>query len=97
MNAALVVTLIGVALLVGALAVYLATIAYLLNKVTFTLGTVLIGVRAIANQTIPVGEVLTDIADDCNSIQKALEGLLTRAGRSAPVPDTPVRASAEHN
>lgn len=95
MNAAAVVTLIGVALLVGALAVYLATIAYLLNKVTFTLGTVLIGVRAIANQTIPVGEVVTDIVDDVEAIQRALEGLLARAGQPAPGRDTPVRASAE--
>lgn len=95
MNAAAVVTLIGVALLVGALAVYLATIAYLLNKVTFTLGTVLIGVRAIANQTIPVGEVVTDIVDDVEAIQKALEGLLARAGQTTPGRDTPVRASAE--
>ncbi len=95
MNSAAVVTLIGVAVLVGALAVYLATIAYLLNKVTFTLGTVLIGVRAIANQTIPVGEVVSDIVDDVEAIQKALEGLLAGAGQSTPRRDTPVRASAE--
>jgi hypothetical protein len=82
MSAASVVTLIGVGLVVVALAVYLATIAYLLKKVSFTLGTVLIGVRAIANQTQPVNVVVNDIVDDVAAIQKALEGLLAQAQRS---------------
>ncbi|MBA2437173.1 MAG: hypothetical protein H0V52_02335, partial [Acidimicrobiia bacterium] len=51
MGAATIVTLIGVFLVVAALAGYLITIAATLRDVSFTLGTVIIGVRAIANQT----------------------------------------------
>jgi uncharacterized protein YoxC len=83
MSGASVVTLIGVGVVVVALAAYLATIAYLLKKVNFTLGTVLIGVRSIANQTEPVGAVVDDIVDDVVAIQRALEGLLARARQPA--------------
>ena len=84
MNSAAVVTLIGVAIIVGALAVYLTIIALTLRKVSFHLGTVLIGVRAIANQTEPVGEVVGAIAADIDAIQKALEGLVAKAGGVEP-------------
>ncbi len=81
MSSAAIVTLIGVFLLVGALAAYLFVIATLLKRVNFVLGTVLIGVRAIAHQTEPVNEVVTGIAEDITAIQQALEGVLTRAGQ----------------
>ncbi|HVM04164.1 MAG TPA: hypothetical protein VM242_03230 [Acidimicrobiales bacterium] len=71
-----VVTLIGVFLGVGAVAVYLIIIAYTLNKVSFTVGTVLIGVRAIASQTEPVGAVVTDILRQTEAIENALANLL---------------------
>lgn len=65
-----------VAIVVLALAGYLITVAWLLNKVTFKLGTILIGVRAIAHQTEPVGEVVTGIADDVAAMQQTLHSLL---------------------
>lgn len=65
-----------IALVVLALAGYLIAIALILKKVSFTLGTVIIGVRAIANQTAPVGEVVGDIATNVISIQNALRGVL---------------------
>ena len=71
-----VVTLIGVFLGVGAVALYLIIIAYTLNKVSFTVGTVLIGVRAIAAQTEPVGSVVSDILRQTEAIENALSGLL---------------------
>lgn len=70
------VTLILVAVLVVAIASYLAVIAFLLQKASFTLGTVLIGVRAIAFATEPVGPVVAGIGDDIGAIERALGGLV---------------------
>jgi hypothetical protein len=71
-----IVTLIGVFLAVGAVALYLIIIAYTLNRVSFTVGTVLIGVRSIAAQTEPVGNVVGDIYRGVQSIEHALSNLL---------------------
>ena len=76
MGLATVVTLIGVFLGVGAVALYLIIIAYTLNKVSFTVGTVLIGVRSIAAQTEPVGSVVGDIYREVQAIENALSSLL---------------------
>ncbi len=77
-------TLIGVAVIVAALALYLITIAAILRQVSFNVGTVLIGVRAIANQTEPLAPVIRDIIGDVQAIQGDLEGLLGKrpAGRA---------------
>ncbi len=68
--------LVGTAILVAALALYLIAIVWILWDVSFTLGTVLIGVRAIANQVDPVGEVVGGIAANVAAIDGALGGLL---------------------
>jgi hypothetical protein len=81
MPAAGVVTLIGVALTVGALAFHLIRIALALKEVNFTLGTVIAGVRAIELATRPITPVLTSIATDLLATQKALEDLLARKAR----------------
>lgn len=84
-----------VAIVVLVLAGYLIAVAYVLTKVSFTLGTVIIGVRSIAQQTEPVEEVVAGIAADVGAIQAALRGLLptdkptrrlvsTRSGGRAP-------------
>ncbi|CAN5746125.1 MAG: hypothetical protein M3535_05930 [Actinomycetota bacterium] len=78
MGAATIVTLIGVFLVVAALAGYLITIAATLRNVSFTLGTVLIGVRAIANQTGPIRGVVNDILADVVAMDTALKGLLSK-------------------
>ena len=70
-----IVTLIGVALIVGALAAYLIIIAYSLYKVSFTLGTVLIGVRAIAARCEPLREVLGSIGNDVAAVEQAMARL----------------------
>lgn len=69
-------TLIGVAVIVAALALYLITISAILRQVSFNVGTVLIGVRAIANQTAPLGPVIRDITADVRAIESDLEGLI---------------------
>ena len=80
MGAATVVTLIGVFVAVAAVAIYLIIIAYTLNKVSFTVGTVLIGVRAIASQTQPLEAVIRDIYNDVAAINNALEALVSGGG-----------------
>lgn len=78
---ATIVTLVGVFVIVAALALYLITIALILKHVSFTVGTVLIGVRSIAHQTAPLGPVIRDIVNDVRGIEDDLEGLL---GGAAP-------------
>lgn len=75
-----IVTLIGVALIVGALAAYLIIIAYSLYKVSFTLGTVLIGVRAIAARCEPLRGVVGAIASDVSAVEQAMRGLTAGPG-----------------
>ncbi len=73
-------TLVGVFVIVAALALYLITIALILKHVSFTVGTVLIGVRAIANQCAPLGPVIRDILSDVRAIEDDLDGLLGGTG-----------------
>lgn len=80
MPAASTITLLLVGVLVVALAGYLTVIAYLLNKTTFTLGTVLIGVRAIAFATEPVEPVVKAIGQNVGDIEDALSGVLSATG-----------------
>ncbi|MGH2703935.1 MAG: hypothetical protein ACRDJ4_02215 [Actinomycetota bacterium] len=90
MPAAGVVTLIGVFITVVALALYLITIAAILKHVNFTLGTIIAGVRSIANQTQPLGGVIGEIVGDVSRVDQAVRGLVARAQapaaprRSAP-------------
>jgi hypothetical protein len=80
--------LVGTAILVAALAIYLIIIVYILWDVSFTLGTVLIGVRAIADQVEPVQQVVGGIAANVAEIDGALGGLL---GDNSRLPATTVR------
>lgn len=78
--------LVGTAILVAALAIYLITIVYILQDVSFTLGTVLIGVRAIVQQVTPVGTVVRGIADNVTAIDNALGALLGEDNSLLPMP-----------
>jgi hypothetical protein len=73
MSAAAIVTLIIVALLVGALAFYLIWVVLIVNHVNDTLGKVTFGVRAIAHRTGPVGPALTDVNGNLTAVADALE------------------------
>lgn len=77
MGAATVVTLIGVAIIVAAIALYLINICLILNHVSFTVGTVIIGVKAIAQACEPLAPVLRDIANNIAAIDEDLEALVT--------------------
>lgn len=76
LNAATIATFVGVALIVAVLALYLINIAVILRHVSFTVGTVLIGVRAIAQQTQPIGSVVHGLVSDIQAIQDDLASLL---------------------
>ena len=76
MGAATIGTLVGVAVIVAALAAYLITISWVLNRVSFRLGTVLIGVKAIVRQTDPVPKYVGIILNDVMAIDQAAHQLL---------------------
>lgn len=76
MPAVAIVTLIGVGILVLALAFYLIRIALILRKVIDTLGLVTFGVRSIAYQSQPVNEIVGDIKTDVLAMENALTALL---------------------
>ena len=89
---------------VAALAIYLIAITFILRKVSFALGTVLIGVRAIAARTKPLDKVVGDIAGNVGAISGALGAALgeeeeaptrtTRPRRAArPAPESRARPS----
>lgn len=73
-----IVTLIAVFVVVAALAGYLIAIAATLKNVSFTLGTIIIGVQSIANQTQPLKGVVDDMVRDVVAIDTAFKGLLAR-------------------
>lgn len=76
MSAAAIVTIIGAGLLVAALAFYLIRVALLLRDVSFNVGTIVAGLRAIAMQTEPLGAVMNDLRSDLEATQKTLERLV---------------------
>lgn len=82
MPAAGYVTLIGIGATVVVLAGYLLAITMILVHVNFTLGTVIAGVRAIANQTQPLGMVIGEINNDLAGVQGAIDGLVAKATRA---------------
>ncbi len=86
-----VATLVLVAVLVAVLAVYILAIGFALRRLSFTLGTIVIGLRAIAQQTAPVGAVVGDLVRDVDVIEDALDGLI---GAVVTVNKAPRRVAA---
>ena len=82
MGAATIVTLLGVAIIVAAIALYLIIISATLNHVSYTLGTVIIGVKAIVAQTDPVPKYVGIILNDVTAIDQAAKQLLAWGERS---------------
>ena len=86
MPVAAVVTLIGVALTVAALALYLIRVVFILRHVNFTLGTIIAAIHAIANQTQPLGAVMNDINTDLDNVRRSLEGVVADAKQAQAQP-----------
>jgi hypothetical protein len=54
LSVASIVLFIGIGVAVAIIALYLIAVAWTLNRVTFTLGTVIVGVKSICKQVEPV-------------------------------------------
>lgn len=67
-----IVTLIAVGLVVAALAIYLIWVTALLRAVSFNLGTIIAGVRAIGLQTEPLGQRFRQINSALGGSQQTL-------------------------
>jgi hypothetical protein len=70
---------VGLAVAVATIALYLIVVAWMLRDVSFTVGTVLVGVRSIALQVQPIGPVVRDIVREIQTIDEALAGLVEQA------------------
>ncbi len=76
-----VVTILGVAVIVGALAVYLIVIAGILVKVSSNLNRILNEVIIdIAQKTGNVGSVVSSIAGDVSNVERSLASLASGSG-----------------
>ena len=87
MTLAGVVTLIGTAIVVAALAIYLTTITLILKKVRFTLGTIIAGLGAIEHATQPTGSVVEEINGSLERIASAVREKITAPMQAARGPD----------
>lgn len=65
-------TLVVTAVLVAVLALFLLLIGLGLQRLSFTLGTIVVGLRAIRLQTQPVGDVLGGVLEDVTRIDSDL-------------------------
>lgn len=80
MSLASIVTLVGVGLIVVVLALYLITVSWILWRVHFTLGTVIIGVKSICHQVSAVPKYVGIIMNDVLAIDQAAKQLLAWGG-----------------
>ena len=74
--------LVLIAVVVISLVSYLARIIVQLNHVTFTLGTIIAGVAAIANQTQTVPPVVSNVNANLAPVRAKADALAGRAGGS---------------
>lgn len=75
-----ILTLVAIGLIVVALAAYLIAIAFLLRKTVKTLGTVNVGLRAIAERVEPLEPVLLEINSDLTGLRDALVAAVGEKG-----------------
>ena len=80
MSAATIVLFIGIGVAVAVIALYLIAVAYTLNRVSFNVGTVLVGVRSIGEQVRPVPKYVGIILNDVMAIDQAAHQLLAWGG-----------------
>lgn len=73
-----VLTLVAVGLIVAALAAYLLVILVQLRRILFTLGTVNVGLRAIARRVQPLESILAEVNADLAGVRGALVQVLAQ-------------------
>lgn len=76
MSLLVILTLVAVGLIVVALALALITIVVLLRHTLFTLGTINVGVRAIALRVEPLEPVLAEVNSDLTRTRNTLMSVL---------------------
>jgi hypothetical protein len=80
MSLAGVIALILILAFVFILCSYLLRVITILVHVSFTLGTIIAGVRAIASQIETVPETVESVNNDLVPVQQATDGLSSRTG-----------------
>lgn len=75
-----IIALIAIAVFVLILWVYLFRVITILVHVSFTLGTIIAGVRAIASQVETVPETVESVNNDLTPVQAATDALAARLG-----------------
>ena len=73
-----ILTWIALGALVGALALSLLSIIAVLRKIRETAGLILFGVRAIAHQAAPIGDIVGDINRDLSDVRNLFASLLEK-------------------
>jgi hypothetical protein len=76
MNLLGILTLVAVGLIVAALAASLLTILVQLRGILFTLGTVNVGLRAIARRVEPLEPILAEVNADLTAVRDGLLSVL---------------------
>lgn len=80
MNLLSLLTVVAAALIVAALAIYLITVIVLLRKTLRTLGTVNVGLRAIAQRVEPLEPILSEVNADLTAVRDGLVAVLDKKG-----------------
>ena len=75
MPVAAIVTIVIALVVAAALAFYLTRVVMVLRSVNDSLGNINLGVRAIAEQTAPLEELLTPIKTDLEAVADVLDGV----------------------
>ena len=75
MPAAAVVTIVIALVIAAALAYYLTRVVIVLRAVNDSLGKITLGVCSIADQTAPLGELLTPVKTDLEAVADVLDGV----------------------
>lgn len=91
------VILIVLALIAVVVAVFLVRIALYLRQVSFNLGTIVAGLRAMADQTEPLQTTVQDINDNLSDAERRMQEVVAKAqGRGQRIdPDAPPSAQPQ--
>lgn len=79
MNVFGILTVVGVAVVLGAVAVYLIAYLVLLRRAMRTLGTVNAGVRAIGRRVEPLAPILTEVNGALTAVRDRLGAIVRGA------------------
>ena len=79
MNVYGVLTIVGVAVVLAAVAAYLVAYLVLLRAAMKTLGTVNVGVRAIGRRVEPLGPILGEVNGDLTAVRDRLAAIVRGA------------------